>query len=340
MEKLKLAESKLDGIQAELDEAEKQLTAAGYDIQLGQLEALSQLSDMKNQINTYETNIVFAKEKAKTIEAEFEQAKIEAAEKLENARLQLESAKQFLLGLDNAEWHVSDRNDCLLGFEEYKDTAKRTAALSAFFPWFFFIVASLVCLNTLTRMIEEERTRLGTFKALGFTDSEIIFKYLLYAFLASVIGSVSGSFLGFSFFPYAIATAFGILFDMPALVIKYRFAYAVPGILISVACTMLATYYTCHKSLTVVPSTLMRPKAPKGGKRIILEKLPAFWSRLSFVWKVTLRNVFRNMKRFVMATAAVGGCTAMILAGFGLNDAINTTKDTQFFSEDKIWNDL
>lgn len=337
VEQLKTAESKLDSIQNELDEAEKQLTAAGYDIQLGQLEALSQLSDMRNQINTYETNIAFAKEKAKTVEAEFEQAKIEATEKLESARLQLESAKQFLLGLDNAEWLVSDRNDCLLGFEEYEQTATRAAALSAIFPWFFFIVAALVCLNTMTRMIEEERTRLGTFKALGFTDSEIIFKYLLYAFLASSIGSVAGSFLGFAFFPTALATAFKILFDMPALVIKYRFAYAIPGILISVASTMGATYYTCHKSLTVVPSTLMRPKAPKGGKRIILEKIPAFWSKLSFVWKVTLRNVFRNFKRFFMATAAVAGCTAMILAGFGLNDAINTTKDAQFFSDDKIW---
>ncbi len=337
IEELKAAQVKLAEAEVELAEAEKQLTDAGYDIQLGELEALSQLSDKKNQINTFETNYNIAKEKAKTIEAEFEQAKSEANEKLESARLQLEAAKQFLLSLDDAEWVVSDRNDALLGFETYEQTAERTAALSLIFPWFFFIVAALVCLNTMTRMIEEERTRLGTFKALGFTDEEIMFKYILYALLASVIGSVSGSFLGFAFFPMAITTAYGILFDMPTVIISYRMFYAIPGLLISIGSTVFATYYTCRKNLLVVPSTLMRPKAPKGGKRILLERFPALWSRFSFVWKVTLRNVFRNMKRFVMATAGVGGCTAMLLAGFGLNYSIETTKNTQFFNEDRIW---
>lgn len=337
IEQLKQAEIKLAEAEVELAEAEKQLTAADYDIQLGELEALSQLSDKKNQINMFETNYNIAKEKAKTVEADFEQAKKEATEKLESARLQLEEAKQFLLSLDDAEWMVSDRSDALLGYETYSQTADRTAALSLIFPWFFFIVAALVCLNTMTRMIEEERTRLGTFKALGFTDEEIMFKYLLYALSASVIGSVSGSFLGFAFFPTAITIAYGILFDMPTAIISYKFGYAIPGLAISIGSTVFATYYTCYKNLTVVPSTLMRPKAPKIGKRILLEKVPAIWSRLNFTWKVTLRNVFRNMKRFLMATAGVGGCTAMLLAGFGLNYSIEQTKDNQFFNDGRIW---
>ncbi len=335
--KLKVAREELDKAEIELNDAQAELTAAGYDIQFGELEVLSQLSDMKNQITTFETNLILAQEKAKTIEADYAAAKLEATEKLEKAKLQLDEAKQFLLNLDNAKWKVTSREDCLLGFEVYLQSARRTAALSTIFPWFFFIVATMVCLNTMTRFIEEERTRLGTFKALGFTDSEIMYKYLIYALSASVIGSISGSFLGFPFFPTAIGTAFKMLFDMPALVIKYRFGYAIPGILISICCTVAATYLLCRKNLKVVPSTLMRPKAPKGGKKIALEKLPALWTRLNFVWKVTLRNVFRNATRFVMATAAVAGCTGMVLAGLGISDSIDFTLDTQFFAEDRIW---
>lgn len=331
-------EKKLAAAKIELDKAEQELTEAGYDIQMGELEVISQLSDMKNQISAYETNLLFAKDKSKTIEAEFAQAKQEATDKLEMAENALEDAKHFLLGLDEAKWYVNNRDEALLGFDDYEITAKRTAALSKIFPWFFFLVAALVCLNTMTRMIEEERTRLGTFKALGFTDKEIMFKYIFYAFLASCIGAVAGTFMGFALFPSAITMAYSILFDMPQVIIRYRFTYAIPGILISVISTTWTARHTCIKSLRVVPATLMRSKAPKGGKRVFIERFTFIWSRLSFTWKVTLRNVFRNMKRFVMATMGVAGCTALLVAGFGLNDSINATMENQFVNEDRVWN--
>lgn len=337
VKKLTEARALLNQAQMELQEAENQLTAAGYDIQLGELEVLSQLSDMKNQINTYETNLVLAKDKAPTVQADFEAAKIQANEQLESARNQLDAAKNFLLSLDNARWYVNDRDSSLLGFEEYIQSADRTAAISIVFPWFFFIVAALMCLNTMTRMIEEDRVRLGTFKALGLTDYEIISKYILYALLASSIGSISGSFMGFALFPTLIHTAFGILYDMPEMIIKYRFSYAIPSILISIVSTVFVTYYVCSTNLKVVPSTLMRPKAPKGGKRVFLEKFPKIWTKLSFTWKVTFRNVFRNLKRFVMATGGVLGCTALLLAAFGLNDSIHEIMNKQFKDTDKIW---
>ena len=334
---LKQAEAQMESAEQQLADAEKQLTSAGYDIQFGELEVLTQLSDMKNQINLYEQSVMMAKEKAATIEADFAAAKQKAEEQLESARLQLEDAKQFLLGLDSAKWTVSDRGEALLGFDDYASVADRTAALSLIFPWFFFLVAALVCLNTMTRMIEEDRTRLGTFKALGLTDTEIMSKYLIYALLASLIGSVGGSLFGFVFFPFAAHTGFGILFDMPSLIMSYRFSYGIAGILISVFITVFAAYHTCYKSLAVVPSTLMRSKAPVSGKKILLENLPFIWTRLSFTWKVTFRNVFRNMKRFVMATLGVMGCTALLVAAFGVNDAINTTLENQFTNEDRIW---
>ena len=186
-------------------------------------------------------------------------------------------------------------------------------------------------------MIEEDRTRLGTFKALGLTDLEIMSKYIIYSLLASLIGSVGGSIFGFVFFPFAASTGFQILFDMPTLITSYRFLYGITGILISVAITVFAAYYTCYKSLAVVPSTLMRSKAPVSGKKILLEKLPFIWTRLNFTWKVTFRNVFRNMKRFVMATLGVMGCTALLVAGFGLNDSINATLENQFTNDDRVW---
>ena len=334
---LKQAQAQMETAEAELQKAEKELTNAGYDIQFGELEVLTQLSDMKNQINLYETSLAMAKEKAATIESDFAAAKQLAEEKLESARLQLEDAKQFLLNLDDAKWTVSNRDDSLLGFDGYAQSADRVAALSTIFPWFFFLVAALVCLNTMTRMIEEDRTRLGTFKALGMTDAEIMSKYLIYSLLASLIGSVAGSMFGFVFFPYAGSLGFQILFDMPPLITSYHFSYGITGIIISVAITVFAAFHSCYKSLTVVPSTLMRSKAPVSGKKILLENLPFIWRRLNFTWKVTLRNVFRNMKRFVMATLGVAGCTALLVAGFGLNDSINATLENQFTNEDRVW---
>lgn len=334
---LKQAEAQMESAEAELEKAEKELTNAGYDIQFGELEVLTQLSDMKNQIQLYESSIVMAKEKAATIEEEFNAAKQKAESELESARLQLEDAKQFLLNLDSAKWTVSNRDDALLGFDGYAQTAERVAALSLIFPWFFFLVAALVCLNTMTRMIEEDRTRLGTFKALGMTDAEIMSKYIIYSLLASLIGSVGGSLFGFVFFPTAGSLGFQILFDMPPLITSYHFSYGITGIIISVAITVFAAYHTCYKSLAVVPSTLMRSKAPVSGKKILLENFPFIWRRLNFTWKVTLRNVFRNMKRFVMATLGVAGCTALLVAGFGLNDSINATLDNQFTNDDRVW---
>ena len=335
---LKAVKARLSTAEIELDNAEKQLTDAGYDIQLGELEVLSQLSDKKNEIADFEINLNLAKEKARTVEAEYESARQQAYAQLEKAKNELEAAKNFLLALDNAKWYVNSRDEALTGFESFGQMTDRVAAMSLIFPWFFFIVAAMVCLNTMTRMIEEERIMLGTFTALGFTRKEIMAKYLIYAFIASVTGALGGSVLGFVLFPTAIMLAFGILFDMPEVILSYRFGFAAVGIVASVAVTVLSTYYTCYKSLNVLPASLMRAKAPPNGKRVLLEKVPAIWSRLSFTWKVTMRNVFRNMKRFVMATLGVAGCTALLVAAFGLNDSLNATLDRQFVKQDRVWN--
>lgn len=333
---LNTVEAQLDTAESELKEAEKELTSANYDIQLGELEVLNQLSDSKNQITNFETSLQLAKEKAKTVEADFEQQKLEVNEKLEEAKLKLDEAKNFLLSLDDGKWYVQNRDGALLGFSELEQTAERTAAISRLFPWVFFLVAALVCLNTMTRMVEDDRVQLGTLKAIGFKNSEIVIKYLFYSLVASAVGSFAGTMLGFAVFPFAITKAYSILFALPSVAIKYRFAYAIPSILISVASTVLSSYLACSRSLKTSASALMRPKAPKGGKRIFLERFPKLWRKLGFTAKITFRNVFRNKKRFIMAVIGVAGCTALMVAGFGLQNSINVMFEKQFTGDDSI----
>ena len=333
---LKTVQAQLQTAESELKEAEKELTSSNYDIQLGELEVLNQLSDSKNQITNFETNLQLAKEKAKTVEADFEAQKEEVNKKLENAKTQLDEAKNFLLNLDSGKWYVQNRDDGLMGFSELEQTAKRTAAISKIFPWIFFIVAALVCLNTMSRMVADDRTQLGTLKALGFRSKEIVTKYLFYSFVASAIGSFAGTMLGFALFPFAVTKAYSILFALPSVIIKYRFGYAIPAMLISVGVTVLSAYIACNRSLKMSASTLMRPKAPKGGKRIFLERFPNLWKSLSFSAKITFRNVFRNKKRFFMAVLGVMGCTSLMVAGFGLQNSIKEMFNKQFLGNDSI----
>lgn len=332
---LKEVEERVANAETQLKEAEKNLTNANYDIQLSELEVLNQLSDSKNQITNFETNLQLAKEKAKTIEADFEAQKEEVNSQLETAKLKLDEAKNFLLNLENGKWYVQNRDEALLGFEELCQTADRTAAISKLFPWVFFLVAALVCLNTMTRMIEDDRTQLGTLKALGFYNKEIVSKYIIYSLAASAVGSFAGTLLGFALFPYAITKAYSILFALPATEIKYRFEYAIPAMIISIASIVLSGYIASYKSLQTSASSLMRPKAPRGGKRIFLEKY-AVWKKLGFTTKVTFRNVFRNKKRFIMAVVGVTGCTALMVAGFGLRNSINTMFERQFLGDNSV----
>lgn len=337
LEKLDEVKASLAEAEVKLETARQALSSAGYEIQFGELEALTQLSDLKNQINNYETAVALAKTKVDTIEQEFEEQKKSAEDHLRRAENSLNDAKEFLLSLEEAKWIVGDRNEALEGFTAYGQACIRTAALAIVFPWFFFLVAALVSLNTMTRMIDDERTQLGTLKALGFKDSEIRKKYIFYALCASGIGAIAGSLMGFAVFPLAVSSAYGILFDVPTITVGYNYFYAGIGIAISVGVTVLSTYAAAQQSLKIHPSILMKPRAPKGGKRIALERLTPLWNRMSFNSKVTFRNVFRNKKRFFMAVLGVMGCTSLMVAGFGLRNSTGETLLKQFEAEDRIW---
>lgn len=329
LKKYENAKSDVTKAEIELQEAERKLNSAGMGIELGQLELSLSQQQLKSQIELAETQLAVAQVKVQTADEDFANEKAAAETELANARMDLKEAQNLLQSLDSAKWMIQDRDD-LPGYTGYGQTADRMSAFAKVFPIFFFLVAALVCLTTMTRMVEEERTQMGTLKALGYSNKSIISKYLIYSLSASLIGSVIGLLLGFYIFPKAIFAAYGIMYDLPPCVIRFKWSYAIIGMIVAILSTGLASYFACIKELKEQPSKLMRPKPPKQGKRIFLEKIDFIWSKMNFTQKVTARNLFRNKKRFFTTLIGVAGCTALLLTGFGLGDSISAIMDKQF----------
>ncbi len=329
LKKYENAKSDVTKAEIELQEAERKLNSAGMGIELGQLELSLSQQQLKSQIELAETQLAAAQVKVQTADEDFANEKAAAETELANARMDLKEAQNLLQSLDSAKWMIQDRDD-LPGYTGYGQTADRMSAFAKVFPIFFFLVAALVCLTTMTRMVEEERTQMGTLKALGYSNKSIISKYLIYSLSASLIGSIIGLLLGFYIFPKAIFAAYGIMYDLPPCVIRFKWNYAIIGMIVAILSTGLASYFACIKELKEQPSKLMRPKPPKQGKRIFLEKIDFIWSKMNFTQKVTARNLFRNKKRFFTTLIGVAGCTALLLTGFGLGDSISAIMDKQF----------
>lgn len=223
--------------------------------------------------------------------------------------------------LEGQTWYVLDINSNT-GFYQYKQDTERIDNVAKVFPLVFFIVAVLICLTTMTRMVEEERSQIGTLKSLGYKDSAIMFKYVLYASLATIIGGMIGVLIGYRLLPDIVFEMYKNMYRIGDIKLSYYSSLTFQGMMIALLCTLGATIYTCRKTLKESPANLLRPVAPAPGKRVLLEKIPCIWNRLSFSYKVTVRNVFRYKKRFLMTIIGIAGCTGLILAGFGLKDCI------------------
>ena len=226
-------------------------------------------------------------------------------------------------------WYIQDRSGNP-GYSDYSENTDRIAAVGDVFPLIFFIVAALVCLTTMTRMVEEQRIEMGTMKALGYGGWQIAMKYAVYAMSACISGGVVGAIIGFKLFPYVIMKAYSIMYYLGKLETPYRADIAFMAIAAMAACTAAATFSACYASLKEVPATLMRPKAPKAGRRVLLEKIPFIWKKLSFTSKVTVRNLFRYKKRFFMSVIGIAGSGALLVTAFGLNDSIFGIIEKQF----------
>ena len=255
-------------------------------------------------------------------------------DELDNAKVKIDDLKKELDELDKVEWYVLDLSSNA-GYYSYDADTERIANIAKVFPMVFFVVAILICLTTMTRMVEEERIQIGTLKSLGYDDVSISFKYVLYAMLATVIGSLVGVVIGFNIIPNIIFNMYKIMYNVDGFVSSFYWGLTLQGMVIALICTVGATIYACAKTLKEVPASLLRPKAPTAGKRVWLEYIPFIWKRLKFSSKVTVRNVFRYKKRMFMTILGIAGCTGLILAGFGLKDCITNLVPNQY---EKIFN--
>lgn len=304
--------------QIELDDARKEIE-----------DARATLADAAAELEEARQTIAEKSQELRDGEIEYADAKAEADQKLADAKAEIEDAEAQLNDIEEGEWYVWNRSRNV-SFASFDSNSTKLAALAKVFPVFFFLVAALVVSTTMTRMVEEERLQIGTMKALGYTKGAIMQKYLLYAFTAAAIGAVAGLALGFFVFPRVIWTAYQMMYYAPAFLSPWRWDVGLMAGGSLIAISMLATWSACRSTLHEYPAALMRPRAPKAGKRILLERVTFIWRRLPFTYKVTCRNLLRYKKRFWMTVIGVAGCTALLVTGFGISDSLNSIVTKQF----------
>ncbi len=313
--------------------AEQDLREAEEEIADGErklADGRAELEKARRTLADAETELADAGQKLADGEAEYEDARLENERIIADAREEIADAKQELSDLDVPEWYVLDRQYIAV-YVDYGQNSERIGAIGEVFPVIFFLVAALVCLTTMTRMVEEQRTQIGTLKALGYGRGAIAAKYMLYAFLSSLSGSLFGLVVGQKLLPTVIISAYKILYtNLPAILTPLNASYSVSATAAAVFCTTAAAWAASYKALTAVPAELMRPSAPKAGKRVFLEYLPFLWRRLNFSQKAAVRNLLRYKKRFFMTVFGIGGCMALLLVGFGLKDSILYIGSGQF----------
>ncbi len=292
-------------------------------------DAKGQLSDVRKKLDDAKATIAENLQKLRDGEIEYEDAKAEAEKALADARAQIEDGEAALNDVEYPTWYVWDRSKNV-SYASFTANVDKLTAITTIFPVFFFLVAALVVSTTMTRMVEEERLQIGTLKALGYSGTAIMQKYLLYAFTAAAAGTAAGLAVGFKAFPSIIWSAYEMMYYMPSIATPWRLSQALFAggtlILLTVGITALA----CRTTLQENPAALMLPRAPKAGKRILLERITPLWRRLPFSWKVTCRNLLRYKKRFWMTVIGVAGCTSLLVAGFGISDSLNSIITKQY----------
>ncbi len=325
--KNQLSEGKIAIEQAkeQLSAGEESLSCALQTIQNGQVQIDTAWEELHEKEETLESGENTLQEQEQTLiksREEYETAKTEAQAKIEEGEQKIKDAEKEIAKIETPTWYVYDRST-LPEYSEYGENADRMRAIGKVFPALFFLVAALISLTTMTRMVEEQRVEIGTLQALGYSKIDIAKKYLNYALLATFGGSVFGVLIGEKLFPFIIVYAYKIMYQhLPHIIVPYHVSYAVMATAAAVLCTFVATLAACYKELMALPAVLMRPPSPKQGKRIFLERITFIWKHLSFIWKSSIRNLFRYKKRFFMTIFGISGSMALMLVGFGLRDSI------------------
>ena len=312
----------LQNAEAQIDSARSQIQSQEATLEQTKNKTYTQIANAKKELEA-------SKQEIENAEAELETARAEFNTKIQEAEGKLIDAREKVSEIEKAEWYILDRQQNS-GYSSYIQDTESIENLSIVFPIVFFAISALVSLTSMTRMVEEERQEIGTLKALGYNKFHIMLKYLIYSSLACIIGGVIGMNIGFQLLPRIIWDMYEMMYTLPEFIVSFNHQYSSMGLGLIYICIVGATLYTILKEVKETPATLLRPKAPKYGKRVLLERVGFIWKRLKFSHKVTVRNIFRYKKRFLMTIIGIMGCTALILAGFGLKDSISSILPNQY----------
>lgn len=327
------AEQELVNAKTELDAGEAELAGAMEQIDDGQRQiraGWAELSSQEKKLRSGEAEIEESEAKIEDAKKELEEGRTKAAEEIAEGEKKIADAESEIADIPEAFWYIYDRST-LPEYTGYGENADRMRAIGQVFPVLFFLVAALISLTSMTRMVEEQRVQIGTMKALGYSKGAIASKYLGYALIATIVGSILGVLVGEKILPYIIIYAYGIMYHhMSEILVPYIAGYGVAASAAAIVCTMAATLFSCYRELGDQAAVLMRPPAPKIGKRVLLERVPFVWKRLNFSWKSTVRNLMRYKKRFFMTIFGIGGCMALMIVGYGIRDSVYEIADTQY----------
>ena len=326
------AKAELDDVPAQLQEAKQKLSDARKELDDGWKEYYDgeeKYADGKQELAEAYTELQSGEKDYRAGLREYEDGKAEADEKIADAQAKIADARRKVADIESCEWYLFGRS-YNPGYTGFGQDAERMANLASVFPVIFFLVAALVCLTTMTRMVEEQRVQIGSLKAMGYSGLAISRKYIFYGLLPSLTGGLMGLVIGYILFPKMIFMAYQIMYQVPDIELRAYPGISAFSVLAAVACTTLATLWACLATLRETPASLMRPRTPKAGKRVFLEYIRPLWKRMSFTHKVTARNLFRYQKRFWMTVIGIGGCTALIIAGFGMRSSLLFTMSRQY----------
>jgi putative ABC transport system permease protein len=361
-EKISLAEKELNDAKMQLNDAEDeyarkkddayaQLESARLEIESGEVELNAaygrlvqgerQLAESKaeadiqfqeayEELVSYQTELEKAQEEYQKSLNEYDKALMDAESEISKGMNRIQNARSELGEVVAGKWYVFSRDEIMVNYSSFKLDAERISAIADVFPAFFLMVAALICLTTMTRMVDEQRTQIGIYKALGYSSSSIASKYLVYSTLACIIGCIIGPVICVQVLPRVIFGAYSVLYRLPDFTIKMPWDMLAVSVAVALCCTALVAGLSCRRELKVITAALMRPKAPKAGKKIWLERIPRLWKRFSFSHKITARNLFRYKSRLLMTVFGISGCMALIVAGFGLQNAIAPIVDRQY----------
>lgn len=322
-------EKQIELAEKTVNDAKKELEKNKKELEIAKEQANKEISNARAQISEGKKKFLSGKKELQDKEQEFTDGKKEAEEKLQDAQNKINEARDKVKKIEMAKWYIQDRKNNS-GYTNIFDAIDTMSNISKIFPVIFYLVAVLISLTSMTRMIEEERIEIGTLKSLGYTNFQIIGKYINYAFFACLVGGLVGMIVGFNTIPTIVWRLYSIIYKMPNFYVSYYLGTGLMGTFIAFMCIGGATLFVAYRELKQMPSALMRPKPPKNGKKILLERWTFLWKKLNFSKKVTARNIFRYKSRAIITIVGIAGCTGLMLTGFGIRDSVVDIPEVQF----------